>query len=52
VRTYSTAVTCWNASKMLIFEETDSYRYLDEIPETIRMYVKFDAEQMARDMEV
>lgn len=35
-----------------ILEETDSYRYLDEIPESLRMYAKFDTEQMARDMEI
>lgn len=35
-----------------ILEETDSYRYLDEIPENLRMYAKFDTEQMARDMEI
>lgn len=35
-----------------IMEETDSYRYLDEIPESLRMYAKFDTEQMTRDMEI
>lgn len=32
-------------------EETDAYRHLDKIPESLRMYAKFDTEQMARDME-
>jgi antirestriction protein len=35
-----------------ILEETESYRYLDEIPESLRMYAKFDTEQMGRDMEI
>jgi hypothetical protein len=33
-------------------KETDFYRYLDEILERIRMYAKFDTEQMAGDMEI
>jgi antirestriction protein len=35
-----------------ILEETGSYHYLDEIPENLRMYAKYDTEQMARDMEI
>lgn len=35
-----------------ILEESGSYRYLDEIPESLRMHAKFDTEAMARDMEI
>ena len=35
-----------------ILEETEAYRYLDEIPEGLHEYAKFDTEMMGRDMEI
>lgn len=35
-----------------ILEETGSYEYLEQIPESLRVYAKFDTEMMGRDMEI